>query len=845
MPAEHRSRLVLRPASVLRADSADELATLLRVFASVDGLRDVVPECEAASCGGGSVAMAVLQRFGAVRVLGTDSQTDSNLSICRQWLKTTPQEEEVGQERSSVAAATCIPGDADGPTATRMVTEWALRELGSKTILVALAPRAVDATAVAEAVLATRRVLVYKLEGLLANGRFIALYSPSVSVDDAGVLRKRLDEVACALKAWSQGLGSGHKAAFYDWESKLWVSIKGWRCSGSPPTDQKRQGEAPAPVPQHPQTEVRAAAPPVCESVLEQAEGWVEHVRACGIPGPCVLDMHERNTKQYCCGHWWLFERDLRLALPGDVAEKVCCAVSSLGALAALRQRRELCNFKKLLLHMLGAARAVERDHTQLTTVVYNEDDVGEHNAMLNGHSQRYFCLSQALQETRGLGVSLHDARQIAKAICCVDRHPDGPPPSAGGPLHDLPNSTRLAHLIGNRSGDGPCPDLPNPLAEWDAALQCLSSEALGVPPHVVRFVLQTLIARGIAKALIMRGWLRRYCLSVEPLLPIASQRLEDAHAAFLRDQQRSRDLGERAMMYNRLRGAVPAYVEIVDWFGRILSADETTPSMFVAGDSAGDSTETVVTPNGFKAASEALSRLRSLAKKERGPLVAKFAEPEQLQREVAHLQGPVQCSSCARGFARLWVHRGVCWVCEVRSREAGRCPFSAKCTDRTWCPHSSRCFMCDHWSCDQCRFHRGDGDYVSSLVEGTGAKLVCLDFDRTLSTTKAGGSPLQGSHDADQALCGILATHPNVHIVTKNSHASEIAQFLSDRASVPQESVRVHSVPGRKKSEVVLRLLEESGGCAVFADDDVKEHLDPALVSAEAVHRVLFVRAL
>ena len=93
-------------------------------------------------------------------------------------------------------------------------------------------------------------------------------------------------------------------------------------------------------------------------------------------------------------------------------------------------------------------------------------------------------------------------------------------------------------------------------------------------------------------------------------------------------------------------------------------------------------------------------------------------------------------------------------------------------------------------------------------------------------------------------AASGLLITLR--YVVTRNSHAAEIAQFLAARG-VRVAGVRV--VPKKEsKASAMLALcpelaLEGSALRAVFVDDDVFECIDPAVAALPGLMRVLFRR--
>jgi len=234
-------------------------------------------------------------------------------------------------------------------------------------------------------------------------------------------------------------------------------------------------------------------------------------------------------------------------------------------------------------------------------------------------------------------------------------------------------------------------------------------------------------------------------------------------------------------------------------------------------------------------------------------------------------------CATCSFAHTSTWVRAGTCLGCEARLRAAGRCPFAARaksCSPLAWCPHDQRCAACDGWSCAACRFHQGDGSDVAALAAALRPAALLLDFDRTLCSTKGGGSPLRGNHTVDEELLALLAQlgPGRAAIVTRNPHVDDIAAYLGARGL---GHVPVHRVaPRASKAEVVLRgaaacrgkaegaaaegaaegacaadraLLagEAAAGPVLFVDDSIGEHLDARLINAEQVVRFLFVRGV
>jgi hypothetical protein len=68
-------------------------------------------------------------------------------------------------------------------------------------------------------------------------------------------------------------------------------------------------------------------------------------------------------------------------------------------------------------------------------------------------------------------------------------------------------------------------------------------------------------------------------------------------------------------------------------------------------------------------------------------------------------------------GFAFSFSLRPCSVACELDERVTrGRCPYRAACGS-PFCPHAARCFVCDAWSCGECRLTRGDGEDVAELA--------------------------------------------------------------------------------------------------------------------------------
>ncbi len=110
----------------------------------------------------------------------------------------------------------------------------------------------------------------------------------------------------------------------------------------------------------------------------------------------------------------------------------------------------------------------------------------------------------------------------------------------------------------------------------------------------------------------------------------------------------------------------------------------------------------------------------------------------------------------------------------------------------------------------------------------------------------KHGACPTAGRHTADADLLGVVTSHPNVVIVTRNSHEAEIRAFLT--ANGVPESVRVCSVKklGVSKADVILRhgYFDPAAQTALFVDDSIAEHAVADLADSASLVKVLFARS-
>jgi hypothetical protein len=226
------------------------------------------------------------------------------------------------------------------------------------------------------------------------------------------------------------------------------------------------------------------------------------------------------------------------------------------------------------------------------------------------------------------------------------------------------------------------------------------------------------------------------------------------------------------------------------------------------------------------------------------------------------------QCSHCCGFFDSRWIRYQICSICESLKRDQSderRCLFvSCKIGAEAFCSHHRRCFVCDApHSCLECRFSTGDGEVVAAMVETMQPKLLLLDFDRTLCSTKSGASPLpkvsnnskrqhskEGySHSIDPELkAAVLAqqTHGDSYVVTRNSHKAEIKTFL-DMHGLRDLAQNVHVVPKKTtKGEYIEGVIsaKKCDDSILFVDDGIRELTASSwLRTAPNVHRLLYRR--
>ena len=303
----------------------------------------------------------------------------------------------------------------------------------------------------------------------------------------------------------------------------------------------------------------------------------------------------------------------------------------------------------------------------------------------------------------------------------------------------------------------------------------------------------------------------------------------------------------------------------------------------FVAGDAVRGATAAMFVPPEFRQLAAQLAAITAEARQldesmRRSIAVEGWPPPTSAGRARVVLDGvgAFECCRCERSCSGVWAahilsgaRSCVCWECEGALRSAGTCPHDGAYDGAArsgssiskapptgvshaafFCVHQQKCVVCDgasYATCTECRMGQGDGDAVAALCMQLEPEVLFLDFDRTLATTRSGGSPLDGVHALDVELADLMAAGVPTWVVTRNRHVVEIGAFLKSKG-VHAAGVK-HAPQGISKAkaivEVLPSLLCNSPGTirAIFVDDDVRECCDPALVKLPGLLRVLFRR--
>ena len=245
------------------------------------------------------------------------------------------------------------------------------------------------------------------------------------------------------------------------------------------------------------------------------------------IQGLCPLDVNARNIDSYEQGRWELVRRDVAAALGDAVARRACAFLDDVGAIQdAFGIRTNAVNFKKVLLRALYETEALELRLRRLLT--YYRGDMHKDGGYRDAARFRETCAAHG--RCRGAMKAICDARVFLKQICCVPRHPECYRPKR---LATMPRTmitrgfvVRARAKTGRAAAaeddardeddvvgyaftprDETQPSLTN---DFDR-LVTRAREELRVRTHEMDFIVASLVARGVAKALVVREELRAF----------------------------------------------------------------------------------------------------------------------------------------------------------------------------------------------------------------------------------------------------------------------------------------------------------------------------------------------
>ena len=683
-----------------------------------------------------------------------------------------------------------------------------------------------------------------------------------------------------------------------------------------------------------------------------------------------------KNALLFSQGDWELIKRDLVLANVNDASIQALEDGPCAELIRAFRIRRELIHYKKVCLHLFEEARKIERELKQAMSFFfwYDNDNIEEgkrahleaiialtkldcdenndlsplHLNVVKDAIERheipesctlldrkllYVIASGAWMYHRGVSKALHDARDVAKAICMSPRHIDGERPfklrADNGSL-----SMQVKQSVNKAEGEDPLDtsrmkkkekrikedgiknyerrDQDNnnsgSINEINAAaskgriamsriLDRVKTE-LNWPEEAIQFLSLSIAARGGFKALSIVEELEIYCLCLSNLpsrIEIVRKRFTasqlnaiNSFTSSLNENVSDETLSaavSRHKEIHQMHGLLKACRENAKWVSVLncLDSKEVGSRLFVAGDDAASNNTCAFVPKGFQLGSFVASSRQILDKillpTMRRAIQNEFWPPTLGSRRTRVLAFDTttiktakvgkkklqQCNTCSGYFDSRWIRHQICSVCEAakRHKKQTECFFvDCKAGPDAFCPHFSRCFVCDApHSCDLCRLTRGDGEVASALVETIQPKALFLDFDRTLASTKSGASPLppkkkgrhtkEGySHSIDPELkLAVLAQQAfgESYVITRNSHKTEIETFLRMH-SLPELANNVHVVKKKMpKGEYIREIFScsEEVGPFLFIDDDIRElSNDTWLRTSPNIYRLLFVRA-
>ena len=466
----------------------------------------------------------------------------------------------------------------------------------------------------------------------------------------------------------------------------------------------------------------------------------------------------------------------------------------------------------------------------------------GEDQAITHGESEftTHQDIGASLNACKGLVSGLNDARQVMKAVCCVPRHPQDYDELKSLKLREMPGSLFMAkalptcvhvlekyypsHNVDKHLNLIRLPRSGNRVEKLFSAVDAFVGKHSFVPPaECAYYIKQSLIARGITKAFYVIEEVEAYILALEAVMRDYNDTLEVLDKIHCTADELGIDPADRVMVqvylsrFGSLRDVLRLLLPVLK---RLIEEKGAVP-LFRGGDDeeVGDRL-----PSEF-AVGQHFAVHEDMVKQYATRMESVLAAVD-LKSEVSFVRGDSKCFRCQRKFHHLWVMKKVCYWCVKQWRSRQRCPFRDKCSQKTFCPHASECFLCDARSCEECRFYQGSGTDVLQFLRNRGKHIegIYLDFDRTICSTRNGLSPLEGKHFVEPALLEVLVgEYPQLKdlaIVTKNSHVDDIRTFLREYGVPSQLNIRC--VKGVSKATAI-----EVAPNSLIVDDDIKELTD------------------
>eukprot|EP00873_Tetraselmis_striata_P029932 jgi/Tetstr1/450196/TSEL_037235.t2 len=564
---------------------------------------------------------------------------------------------------------------------------------------------------------------------------------------------------------------------------------------------------------------------------------WEAHVRNAwrSVQGPvCIFEINDVNIADFCQGDILLVEQDLLAVLPPEVAEDVMCLLKHAGLADAFHVRRELVNYKKVCLNVYQDSDRLEKDIRQMCSFFHGSDaqEMGDYHV----HSDRYTELCQTMNECKGAVAVISDTRRLTKSLCCVPRFPNKGVPSM---LLEAPNCMkawrdveRAVYYINHDVKPASKSERRN--ARFENLCEHMLS--WGYPTHVLEYIKLVLIARGAAKALwmvdeakLLHKALQAITAKVDTVcaklvtLPRAGDIVEELKACSTSDEAEGLRRKKREQLMEAIhgqrfqatmRGMVSILHDATRWIGEISVSHVDSKKLFLAGDHDRAHGTTMFTPDGFETVPK-FESFRAVCEKYRPEMYAAIKEqgwpPPEGSFKTKMLKGETKCRVCNAKYASLWIHRGICV------------------------------------SCDECGMFYADGDDVQCLVDRFQPVAIYLDFDRTLCTTRGGGSPLIGNHSLDPGLTSVLSCAPETAtVVTRNSYREDIKKFM-EMKGMGKAKIFTTKKHQSKADAMLDPAVLQPGQCILFVDDTIAELIDPRLTSKYhrgQLKRVLFSRA-